>query len=123
MSLSTEQAAFLLDACKLIQYATEQGFVVTGGELTRTPEQQAIYVKTGRSKTMNSIHLKRCAIDLNFFKDGKIIWDKATIAPLGAYWESLNKTNSWGGNGVSLVDTPHFSRGLDGKPEFRRITS
>ena len=33
MSLSTEQAAFLLDACKLIQYATEQGFVVTGGEL------------------------------------------------------------------------------------------
>jgi len=123
MSLSTEQAAFLLDACKLVQYATEQGFMVTGGELSRTPEQQAIYFKTGRSKTMNSIHLKRCAIDLNFFKDGKIIWDKATIESLGIYWESLNKTNSWGGNGVSLVDTPHFSRGLDGKPEFRRITS
>jgi hypothetical protein len=34
MSLSTEQAAFLLDACKLIQYATEQGFKVTGGELS-----------------------------------------------------------------------------------------
>jgi len=123
MSLSTEQAAFLLDACKLIQYATEQGFMVTGGELSRTPEQQAIYVKTGRSKTMNSIHLKRCAIDLNFFKDGKIVWDRKIIEPLGIYWESLNKTNSWGGNGVSLVDTPHFSRGLDGKPEFRRITS
>jgi len=43
MSLSTEQAAFLLDMCKLIQYATDQGFVVTGGELARTPEQQAIY--------------------------------------------------------------------------------
>jgi len=54
MSLSREQAAFLLDMCKLIQYATEQGFMVTGGELARTPEQQAIYVKTGRSKTMNS---------------------------------------------------------------------
>jgi hypothetical protein len=54
MSLSQEQAAFLLDACKLITYATEQGFVVTGGELARTPEQQAIYFKTGRSKTMNS---------------------------------------------------------------------
>ena len=76
MSLSDEQAAFLLDACKLITYATEQGFKVTGGELARTPEQQAIYFKTGRSKTMKSIHLKRCAIDLNFFKDGKIIWDK-----------------------------------------------
>jgi peptidoglycan L-alanyl-D-glutamate endopeptidase CwlK len=122
MSLSQEQAAFLLDACKLIQYATEQGFMVTGGELARTPEQQAIYVKTGRSKTLNSIHLKRCAVDLNFFKDGKIIWDKVVLAPLGAYWESLHKTNSWGGNGVTLVDTPHFSRGPDGKPEFRRVS-
>ena len=122
MSMSQEQAAFLLDMCKLIQHATEQGFMVTGGELARTPEQQAIYFKTGRSKTMNSIHLKRCAIDLNFFKDGKIIWDKAMLAPIGAYWESLNKANSWGGNGVKLVDAPHFSRGPDGKPEFRRVT-
>ena len=86
MSLSQEQAAFLLDACKLVQYATEQGWMVTGGELSRTPEQQALHVKAGRSKTMNSIHLKRCAIDLNFFKDGKIIWDKEQIAPLGTYW-------------------------------------
>ena len=122
MSLSTEQAAFLLDMCKLIQYATDQGFMVTGGELARTPEQQAIYVKTGRSKTMNSIHLKRCAMDLNFFRDGKIIWDKAPLVPIGAYWESLNKANSWGGNGVKIVDAPHFSRGPDEKPEFRRVT-
>ena len=67
MSLVTEQAAFLLDVCKLIQFATERGFTVTGGELYRTLEQQQIYIKTGRSKTMNSMHLKRCAIDLNFF--------------------------------------------------------
>ena len=112
MSLSNEQAEFLLDACKLIQHATEQGFKVTGGELARTPEQQAIYVKTGRSRTMKSIHLKRCAIDLNFFKDGKIIWDKATIAPLGAYWESLNLKNRWGGNFSNLVDCPHFERNV-----------
>ena len=112
MSLSTEQAAFLLDACKLIQYATEQGFMVTGGELSRTPEQQAIYVKTGRSKTMKSVHLTRCAIDLIFFKDGKIIWDKATIAPLGVYWESLNVKNRWGGNFSNLVDCPHFERNV-----------
>ena len=90
MSLAKEQAAFLLDVCKLIQYATDQGFMVTGGELARTPEQQALHVKAGRSKTMNSIHLKRCAIDLNFFKDGKIIWSKEIIAPVGAYWESLH---------------------------------
>ena len=121
MSLSQEQAAFLLDACKLIEHATEQGFTVTGGELARTPEQQAIYFKTGRSKTMNSLHLTRRAVDLNFFRDGKLVYDKAAIAPLGAFWESLHPLNSWGGNGVKLVDTPHFSRG-DGKPEWRRVT-
>ena len=106
MSLSQEQAAFLLDTCKLIQYATEQGF------MARTPEQQALHVKAGRSKTMNSIHLKRCAIDLNFFKDGQIIWDKGILAPLGAFWESLHPKNRWGGNFKSLVDCPHFERNV-----------
>lgn len=121
MSLSQEQAAFLTDMCKLVQFATGRGFVVTAGELYRTPEQQAVYMKTGRSQTMNSLHLTRRAVDLNFFKDGKLVYDKATLAPLGAYWESLHPLNSWGGNGKKLVDTPHFSRG-DGKPEWVRVT-
>jgi hypothetical protein len=112
MSLSQEQAAFLMDACKLIQYATEQGWMVTGGELYRTPEQQEIYLKTGRSKTMASNHLKRCAIDLNFFKNGQLIWDKQQLAPLGQYWESLNPKNRWGGNFKSLIDVPHFERNV-----------
>jgi hypothetical protein len=110
MSLVAEQAAFLLDVCKLIQYATEQGFVVTGGELARTVEQQQIYVKSGRSKTMNSIHLKRCAIDLNFFKDGKLTYDVALLKPVGDYWKSLNPKNQWGGNWKSFKDVPHFQR-------------
>ena len=121
MSNASEQAAFLLDMCKLIQKATEMGFVVTGGELYRSPEQQQIHVKAGRSKTMNSLHLSRRAVDLNFFKDGKLCYDKATLAPLGAYWESLNPLTSWGGNGIKLGDAPHFSRGM-GKPEWRRVT-
>lgn len=61
---------------------------------------------------MDSIHLKRCAIDLNFFKDGKIIWDKAVLASLGKYWESLHPKNRWGGNFRSLVDCPHFERNV-----------
>lgn len=121
MSIVQEQAQFLLDASKLIQYATSQGWTITAGELYRTPEQQEIYLKTGRSKTMNSLHLMRLAIDLNFFRDGKLVWDKASIAPLGAYWESLHPLNSWGGNGRSLVDTPHFSRGRVA-PEWPRVT-
>ena len=121
MSNVAEQAAFLLDVTRLINKATELGFVVTAGELYRTPEQQEIYVKTGRSRTMNSLHLQRRAVDLNFFLNGKLIYDKNTLAPLGAYWESLHPLNSWGGNGVKLVDTPHFSRGV-GKAEWRRVT-
>lgn len=121
MSMVAEQAAFLLDMCKLIQFATQQGFVVTAGELYRTPEQQELYVKTGRSQTMNSLHLKRLAVDFNFFRDGKLCYDKQVLAGLGAYWESLHPLNSWGGNGRKLVDTPHFSRGI-GKPEWVRVT-
>jgi hypothetical protein len=52
------------------------------------------------------------ATHLNFFKDGKIIWDKEQIAPLGAYWESLHPKNRWGGNFKSLVDCPHFERNV-----------
>ena len=110
MSLVAEQAAFLLDVCKLVAYATEQGFVVTGGELARTVEQQQIYVKTGRSKTMNSIHLKRCAIDLNFFRNGKLTYDIDALTPIGKYWESLHPKNQWGGFWKSFKDVPHFQR-------------
>jgi len=121
MNMVSEQAAFLLDVCKLIEHATKEGFVVTGGELYRTPEQQQIYVKSGRSRTMNSLHLQRQAVDLNFFKNGKLTMDRISLAPLGLFWESLHPLNSWGGNGVKLLDTPHFSRGV-GKPEWRRVS-
>jgi hypothetical protein len=106
----TEQAAFLLDAAKLIQHATALGFTVTGGELFRTPEQQEIYVKTGRSKTMNSNHLKRLAIDLNFFKSGVLEYDVLVLTPIGEYWQSLDPKNSAGMFWKSFKDIPHFER-------------
>ena len=111
MSVVAEQAAFLLDVAKLINKATELGLTVTGGELFRTAEQQQIYVKTGRSKTMNSTHLKRCAIDLNFFRDGKLVYDVPTLKPVGDYWESLHPKNQWGGK-WRFVDLPHFERNI-----------
>jgi hypothetical protein len=112
MSMVTEQAAFIQDVAKLITWAFDNGFTLTGGELFRTPEQQSIYVKTGRSKTMNSNHLKRCAIDFNIFINGTLCYDKAKLAPLGAYWEALSPKNRWGGNFKSLLDVPHFERNV-----------
>ena len=110
MSLVEEQAAFLKDVRKLLAKAEELGFVVTGGELYRTTEQQQIYVNTGRSTTMNSNHLRRCAIDFNFFKDGKLIYDLVILNPLGLYWRSLDPKNDWGGFWKSFKDVPHFER-------------
>jgi|SRR3972149_4419026 len=112
MSLVNEQAAFLKDVIKLLEAAYHLGFQVTGGELYRTKEQQEIYVKNGRSTTMNSKHLDRVAIDLNFFKDGKLITDRATLSPLGSYWVSLHPKNQWGGNWNTFKDLPHFERGV-----------
>lgn len=114
-----EQCEFLLDVCKLIAYAISLGLLVTGGELWRTPEQQEIYVRTGRSKTMKSLHLERLAIDLNFFwsHNGKPMFDWDIFRKLGEYWESLNPKNRWGGNfdgdwnpNTGFKDWPHFER-------------
>lgn len=110
MSAVPEQAAFLLDVGRLISWATARGWVVTGGELYRTAEQQDIYVKAGRSKTMDSYHLRRLAVDLNFFKAGELIYDRAQLAEVGTFWESLDPKNSWGGNWSSFKDLPHFER-------------
>jgi len=119
MSMVALQAEFLLDVCKLIEYGTEQGFVITGGELWRPMEMQQIYLQTGRSKTMNSQHLNRLAIDLNIFKDGQLC-GRAGIEPLGKFWESLNIKNRWGGSWrgaveehrSNFIDAPHFERML-----------
>jgi peptidoglycan L-alanyl-D-glutamate endopeptidase CwlK len=106
-----EQAKFLADFIRLWQYADGLGFTVTARELGRTPEQQAIYVRAGRSKTMASNHMRNCAIDLYIFNsDGKWLSDKKALQQLGDYWEGLDEKNSWGGNWKSFLDTPHFER-------------
>lgn len=112
MALVSDQAIFLLNWCKLIEFATEKGFVVTGGELYRTTEQQQIYVATGRSKTLDSNHLRRLAGDLNFFLNGKLIYDYGLLKPLGDFWEALHPANRWGGNFHNFKDVPHFEMNI-----------
>jgi len=106
MTLGEHQQAFSRDLVQLLNRAFTLGYEVRIGEVERTIEQQKLYVSTGRSKTMNSNHLKKCAADLHFFKDGKIWYPDE----LGSFWESLNPLNSWGGNWKSFKDKPHFER-------------
>jgi D-alanyl-D-alanine carboxypeptidase len=117
MSLGQEQEAFVTDVLALIVEARKLGFGVRFGEVYRTAEQQAIYVKTGRSKTMNSMHLQRLAIDLVLVRDG-VIATHEQIKPLGEFWQGLHPKNRWGGSWRGLVesgksrfiDAPHFER-------------
>lgn len=106
MTLGEHQQAFSRDLVKLMSKAFELGYEIRIGEVERTIEQQKIYVQTGRSKTMNSNHLKKCAADLHFVKAGQLCYPQE----LGDYWETLDPINSWGGNWKSFKDKPHFER-------------
>ena len=110
MSLRTEQSHFAVDLVALLSWATSKGYEYVIGEVQRTPEQQKLYVDSGRSKTLASLHLKKCAADIFFFKDGKLLATKEEVQPLGNEWESYNPANSWGGNWRSFKDVPHFER-------------
>lgn len=112
MSLREEQSKFAADFVALIHFIWQQGYEVTIGEVQRAPEQQRVYVQTGRSKTMNSYHLKKLAADLHIFEraTGKLIYEKSRLQAIGDYWESLSPQNSWGGNWKSFKDIPHFER-------------
>ena len=132
MSLINKQADFLKDMAKLINYAFEQGYLITGGELFRPYDMQLLYfygknVKENngsleivegkkRSWTMSSKHLQRLAIDLNvFIKKGNnwhLTYKVKDIQKLGDFWESLNTKNKWGGN-WKTPDTPHFQRNIN----------
>ncbi len=109
MSLGNEQELFAKHVSLLITKAVALGFGVRIGEVFRPPEMQEIYVKTGRSKTMNSMHIKKCAIDLFLIKNGQIA-TRAQTQELGDWWEALDPKNQWGGNWKSFVDVPHFQR-------------
>ena len=106
MKLGEHQEAFAFDLLKLFAYAFKNGYKIRIGEVQRPEEMQRIYIKTGRSKTMNSMHIKKCAADLHFTKDGKLCYPEA----IGNYWESLNPLNKWGGNWKNFKDKPHFER-------------
>ena len=125
MSLNKEQFEFTKDVASLIVYANLLDIDLTFGEAHRTNSQVLLnffgykVVKGGilgiklvkskkLSKTLKSNHLKRLAVDFNFFINGKLTYDKHKLAELGQFWESLNEKNRWGGNFKSFTDTPHF---------------
>lgn len=104
--LREKQKTFLKNIALLINYAFANGFELTSGEFFRSQETQAAHVAAGRSKTMNSMHLKRLAADFNIFVNGNLLLsdtkqsdiDLSIIKKLGDFWVSLNPANRWGGD-------------------------
>lgn len=118
MSLTTDQHKFSRDLAKLLTEAFRLGFEVSVGEVYRDPEWQKVMVQRGKSKTLNSRHTKKLAVDLFLFKDV----DRSkpgleflqTISPyedLGAFWKALDRgRNVWGGDWPGLRDAVHFEK-------------
>lgn len=98
MTLRQKQSLFAINVSRLIAYAYEQGYELTFGEVLRTSEQQQIYVNIGRSKTLNSRHLLKLAVDFNLFKNGILLSKPIEYKPMGDYWEALYPDNIWGGD-------------------------
>ena len=128
MKLSHHQQIFTQNIALLILKANSLGINLTMGEAYRTMEQQELYYHgksvrvedyrlelisvNKRTQTMQSNHLKRLAIDFNFFIKGVLTYTDPLVVVLGKYWESLDPLNRWGGHFKNFYDAPHFERNV-----------
>lgn len=91
-------------------------FEITEG--LRTRERQRYLVSTGKSRTMNSYHLRGKAVDVVAMPGGKISWNLADYRAINAAVQKAAKaagvTVTWGGSWKSIVDGPHFQ--LENQP-------
>jgi len=118
MDLVLVQWEFVRNVNKLLTFIDDSNFMVTFGEAFRPYDLQLLYVHgkgieeydgqlvfkeaKKREFTKTSKHLKRLAIDLNFFitndnNEYDLTYNVDLIQCIGEYWESLNENNVWGG--------------------------
>lgn len=104
------QLEFCQDVALLIQRVAELGLACKFGEAYRPQELQELWVKLGKSKTLNSRHRDSLAVDLLLFRGDAYLIDTKDYETLGVWWEELRPgTNVWGGR-WSFRDGNHFER-------------
>lgn len=124
MKLSTHQQIFTQNIGLLIIKANTLRVNLTFSEAYRTMEQQDLYYygksirvedyhlelisAKKRTNTLDSYHLKRLAVDFNFFINGRLTYSHSLVRQLGCYWEHLHPLNRWGGHFTKFYDAPHF---------------
>jgi hypothetical protein len=98
--LAKTQRQFSKAVALLILYAYQIGYEVSLGHAYRSPNE------SGRLGFKNSNHIRRLAIDLNLFLDGKYLETTEDHERLGAFWETLHPLARWGGE---FGDGNHYS--------------
>lgn len=107
LSLSRQQQIFAKHIALLILFADSRGYSVTFGDAYRDPRVHGKYGEKLSYASANSEHKRRLAVDLNLFKDGEYLGRTDDHVELGAFWESLDEQNEWGG---AWEDGNHYQR-------------
>lgn len=113
MKLSDQQAIFTKNVVCLIYYLIDVlGWKVVIGEVWRREVTQKWLFKKGWTKTLNSDHRYKLAVDLFVWIEGIFLnnakENKEVMKSAGDYWKTLNKQNYWGGDYKTFCDINHF---------------
>ena len=104
MTLGQKQRKFAQMVGSLIARAYSLGYEITLGDAYRDPRLHGgMGVKKGYGAG-RSCHKLRLAVDLNLFRDGKLLTSTEDHLQLGEWWESQG--GSWGGR---FSDGNHYS--------------
>ena len=107
------QVAFFKLVPRLIDFAVGAGYVATGGELQRSPQQAKLNAAAGVG-IQHSLHIQSLALDVKLYDadgrycDGTTAEDVAKYRDLGRFWTSLDPRCCWGGDFVK-PDLDHYS--------------
>jgi peptidoglycan L-alanyl-D-glutamate endopeptidase CwlK len=100
----------LVAVMKEARAASPIPFEITEG--LRDKERQRYLVRTGKSRTMNSYHLRGKAVDVVAMPGGKVSWSLPDYRAINTAVQKAAKaagvTVVWGGSWKSIVDGPHF---------------
>lgn len=121
MKLGKKQELFMRLLPGLINKAHSLGFEIRGGDLFRDPRVHGAFgvgilehmkklfnlvgIKFGYGHK-NSCHKLKLAIDLNLFKNGRLVTSTSGHRELGEWWEKQHPDCRWGGR---FKDGNHYS--------------
>ena len=108
MKLGEKQELFAQLIAQHITWLYSKGYKVRGGDWFRDPR---LHGKVGVKKAYGSKfsqHKRKCALDINLFKNGKFITSTAGHRESGEKWKSRHALCSWGGDFRS-PDGNHYS--------------